>query len=123
MLQKRLYLASVLLCLATGAAGAGEADVVAVEVEQSSPGVYAFQVTVAHADEGWEHYADRWEVIAPDGRVLATRVLAHPHVDEQPFTRGLTAVAIAPDIHEVEVRSHDSVHGWAGATMQVRLPD
>jgi hypothetical protein len=41
-------------------------------------------VTVRHADEGWEHYADCWEVLTLDGEVLATRELAHPHDNEQP---------------------------------------
>jgi hypothetical protein len=44
---------------------------------------------VRHEDVGWQHYADRWEVLASGGEVLATRVLAHPHVDEQPFVRNL----------------------------------
>ena len=43
-------------------------------------------VTVQHADTGWDHYADAWEVLAPDGTVLGTRTLLHPHTDEQPFT-------------------------------------
>ena len=45
--------------------------------------------TVLSADTGWDKYADRWEVRAPDGRVLGERVLAHPHENEQPFTRAL----------------------------------
>jgi hypothetical protein len=48
-------------------------------------GVYRFSVTVRHADEGWDHYADRWEVLTSDGTLLATRTLYHPHVNEQPF--------------------------------------
>jgi hypothetical protein len=114
-------LAAVLLLLGPGRAGAGEADVVAVEAVQESPGTWRFDVTVAHADEGWDHYADRWEVLAPDGRVLGTRVLLHPHVGEQPFTRSLGGVAIPAGIDHVVVRAHDSVHGLGGAEMTVTL--
>jgi hypothetical protein len=105
------------------AAMAGEADVVAVDLIETGERVYTFSVTVAHTDEGWDHYADRWEIVAPDGRVLATRVLLHPHVDEQPFTRSLGDVAIPDGIETVEVRAHDSVHGLGGQTMTVKLAE
>lgn len=101
----------------------GEADVVAVEVRAGDgAGVYDFAVTVAHADEGWEHYADWWAVVDGQGAVLATRVLAHPHVDEQPFTRGLSDVAVPDGVRTVVVRARDSVHGYGGAEMTVTLP-
>ena len=72
----------------------------------------AVQATLRHADEGWDHYANRWEVLAPDGGVLATRTLRHPHVDEQPFTRALRGVHIPADVTRVRIRAHDSVHGY-----------
>ena len=40
-------------------------------------GSYTFSVTVAHADSGWKHYADKFEVLAADGTVLETRILYH----------------------------------------------
>lgn len=102
---------------------AGEADVLAVEVTKQGSGVYRFDVTVRHADEGWDHYADNWQVVAPDGIVLATRVLAHPHVGEQPFTRSMSRVAVPPGMRTVAVRAHDSVHGNGGAEVTVELPE
>ncbi len=102
-------------------AHAGEADVLGVLYRQASDGTYTFDVTVRHADTGWDHYADRWEIVAPDGTVLATRVLAQPHVDEQPFTRSLSGIEIAEDIAEVTVRAHDSEHGHGGIEMTVAL--
>ncbi|MCP5374233.1 MAG: hypothetical protein H6907_21060 [Hyphomicrobiales bacterium] len=110
-----------LAVLSPAAAGAGEADVVGVQVRKSG-GTYSFQVTVRHADAGWDHYADRWDVVAPDGTVLGTRKLLHPHVDEQPFTRGLGRVVIPDGVDKVTVRAHDSVHGLGGATMTVDVP-
>ncbi len=114
-------LATLLLLIGAGSAGAGEADVVAVEAAEAGAGTWRFEVTVAHADAGWDHYADKWEVLAPDGRVLATRVLLHPHVGEQPFTRSLGGVAIPAEIERVILRAHDSVHGLGGAEMTVEL--
>lgn len=100
---------------------AGEADVIGVEARQAENGTWRFDVTVAHADEGWDHYADLWEVVGPNGAVLGSRVLAHPHVEEQPFTRSLSGVSTPDGVGSVTVRARDSVHGYGGAEMTVDL--
>jgi hypothetical protein len=115
----------LLLCcslLAPVPAWSGEADVVDARARATAQGVYSFAVTVLHADTGWGHFADKWEVLAPDGTVLGTRVLQHPHVDEQPFTRSLSGVAVPPGLVQVSIRAHDSVHGWGGKTVTLTLP-
>lgn len=71
----------------------------------------SFHVTLSHADTGWDHYADGWGVMTPDGRELGYRVLHHPHVDEQPFTRSLSGVVIPPDVDTVVIVPRDSRHG------------
>ena len=93
----------------------------AAEAERERAGTWRFSVTVSHPDTGWEHYADRWEVVAPDGRVLGTRVLLHPHVEEQPFTRSLGGVTVPGDLSEVIVRAHCSVDGDGGQSVTVTL--
>jgi hypothetical protein len=100
---------------------AGEADVVSAEAEQESDGTWRFRVTLRHGDEGWDHYADRWQVETPEGRVLGTRVLLHPHEHEQPFTRALGGVVVPAEVDEVLIRAHDSVHGDGGTTVTVKL--
>ncbi len=111
----------VALSLAPAAALAGEADVVDVRATPSASG-WRFDVAVRHADTGWEHYADAWRVVGLDGTVYGTRTLVHPHVDEQPFTRSLSGVAIPEGVDTVTVEAHDSVHGWGGAAVEVTLP-
>ena len=101
---------------------AGEVDVVGVKVRKGAPGVYSFDVTLKHADTGWKHYADKWDVVGPDGKVLGTRVLFHPHEHEQPFTRSLGGVKIPADVKTVMIRGHDLVHGYGGIEMKVTLP-
>lgn len=101
---------------------AGEADVLKVSAEQNTDGSFSFQVTVQHADTGWDHYANKWDIVAPDGTILGTRTLYHPHVNEQPFTRSLSRVQIPADISEVSVRAHDSVHEYGGKTINLTLP-
>ena len=104
-----------------GAAAAGEADVVGVKAHGGG-GSYGFDVTVKHGDTGWKHYANKWDVVAPDGTVLGTRVLFHPHEAEQPFTRGISGVRVPAGVKQVTLRAHDSVHGTGGKTMTVDLP-
>ncbi len=106
-----------------GAAFAGDADVIAVTATKTASGTYRFDVTVRHEDAGWDHYADRWEVVGPDGTVLGTRVLLHPHDTEQPFTRSLSGVEIPAEARTVTVRARDSRHGWGGREQAVALPD
>ena len=114
-----------LLCLFSlcTPAFAGEADVVDVAVKKNSNKTYDFSVTVLHKDAGWEHYANKWDVTDEKGTVLGARVLYHPHVDEQPFTRNLSGVKIPKNIKSVIIRAHDSVHGYGGKVMTVALPE
>ncbi|MGI9420783.1 MAG: hypothetical protein ACR2RA_23410 [Geminicoccaceae bacterium] len=116
-----LAMALSVACAASTVA-AGEANVIGVEVSNEGGGSYRFDVTVEHADEGWDHYADAWDVVAPDGTLLGTRTLLHPHENEQPFTRSLNGVAILEGITEVTIRARDSVHEFGGAEVTVTLP-
>lgn len=102
---------------------AGQADVLKVVIlPAAEAGRFDLQVTLRHADSGWDHYANRWEVLAPDGRVIATRVLAHPHEHEQPFTRGLSGVRIPAESTWIRVRGHDLVHGYGGREVTLSVP-
>ena len=100
---------------------AGEADILDVEVTCNSESVCRFDVTVTHDDQGWEHYANRWEVLSPDGTIIAIRELAHPHDDEQPFTRSLSGIAIPGDVDAVVVRAHDLIHEYGGEEITVKI--
>lgn len=116
---RRMILAALAAALVPPA-HAGEARVENVETSRAADGTWRFSVTVAHADEGWDHYADAFTVHAPDGTLLGTRTLFHPHVEEQPFTRSLSGVAVPEGTDTVLVRARDSVHG-EGPAVEVRL--
>ncbi|BDW89331.1 hypothetical protein [Thalassospira tepidiphila] len=103
-------------------AEAGEADVVAAKATKTGENTYRFDVTVVHEDTGWDHYANVWQVIGPDGAIIGERVLAHPHVNEQPFTRSLSGVSIPTDITGVTLRAGDLVHEFGGAELFLELP-
>jgi len=116
----RLLLLAMLIV--TQAAFAGEADVVDVKVRRNSSGAYDFDVTVKSVDKGWSHYADAFEVLGPDGKVLGRRILYHPHETEQPFTRDLYGVKIPAGVTHVTVRARHKPKGYDGETMQVAVP-
>ena len=79
-------------------------------------------VTIRHPDTGWDHYADGWEVLAPDGSRLGFRELVHPHVAEQPFTRSLSGVAIPAGTDYLLIRPRCLVDGWGAAAFRLDLP-
>jgi hypothetical protein len=106
----------------------GNADVIYVRAVQTNGDTWTFHVTVQHPDTGWEDYADGWDVVAPDGTVLKTdpddpftRLLLHPHENEQPFTRSQSGIVIPNDVRQVRVRAHDLVDGYGGKEVLVDL--
>jgi len=116
----RSFLIIVIMLMAVPS-HAGEADVTAVTAQQDDNGTWRFNVTVMHDDEGWDHYADQWQVLQMDRTIIGTRELAHPHVNEQPFTRSLNGVTIPDEIDRVVIRARDSVHGYGGKELIVEL--
>lgn len=115
-----LRLLAGLFAFASAAAHAGDVEVVAVTFDKQG-GTWSVNTTLRHADSGWDHYADAWRVVTVDGRVLGTRTLYHPHVDEQPFTRSLSGIAIPGSTTVVFVEAHDKVHGWSRQRVRVDL--
>ncbi len=83
--------------------------------------LWNIHVTVEHADTGWDHYVDGWEVQDANGNVLAYRKLMHPHVNEQPFTRSISGVVIPDGTREIFVKAHCSVDGWSSELVRVKL--
>nr|WP_319387470.1 hypothetical protein [uncultured Roseibium sp.] len=102
-------------------AKADDVEIVEAKARQSGS-TWTFSVTLRHGDTGWDHYADLWQVFTPDGKLLGERVLLHPHVEEQPFTRSLSGVEIPDGIDEVVIRARDSVHGVADQQYRLALP-
>ena len=120
--MKRIFetLIIITVLLTGGQAFGGEVKIVNVEVSCSSS--CTFSVTLKHGDEGWEHYANQWDVMTMDGKLLKSRVLYHPHVDEQPFTRSLSGVKIPVGTTEVRIRAKDLKHGYSSNEYTVKIP-
>jgi hypothetical protein len=111
-----------LLCSAmfSGVIFAGEVTVVKVRFELRGDS-WNVNTTLRHADTGWSHYADAWRIVGEKGKIFGERILYHPHVDEQPFTRSLGNVKIPKGVAVVYVEAHDKEHGWSKQRVRVDL--
>lgn len=122
MLEIRaICIAAIISVLVSGASVAGDVEIVDATAKEGAGG-WTFSVTIKHGDTGWDHYADLWEVYTPEGELLGKRVLAHPHVNEQPFTRSLSGVQIPNGVTTVIIRARDSVHGVSPQEFRLELP-
>ncbi|WP_108815485.1 hypothetical protein [Loktanella sp. Alg231-35] len=108
-------------CLALIAFLAGPAFADVPVVEAVTVNGSNVSVTLSHPDTGWDHYADGWEVLDADGNSLGIRELAHPHVNEQPFTRSLSGVDIPAGTTTIFVRARCNVDGWSETLFEVDL--
>ncbi|PRX57940.1 hypothetical protein [Flagellimonas meridianipacifica] len=86
------------------------AKVTAVSIS-GSENAYTFQVTISSPDLGCNQYADWWEVIDMEGNLVYRRILAHSHVNEQPFTRSGGQVQISAGT-KVYIRAHMNNSGY-----------
>lgn len=109
------------LLFLAGLAQADPPEITGASAQQSGVS-WSFSVTLAHPDTGWDHYADGWRIEDASGAVLGTRVLAHPHVNEQPFTRSLSGVQVPDTVTEVFIRSRCVVDGWSEDVFILTLP-
>lgn len=112
------------LALAASAALPALAEVPVIEgaTARQSSGSWTFSVTLSHPDTGWDHYADGWRVLDMGGNELGLRVLAHPHEQEQPFTRSLSGVQIPEGTTQVQIQARCLVDGWGKETYRLTLP-
>ena len=113
---------------ATAAAQIADADVVYVSAEDHGDRGWVFHVTVSHPDTGWDDYCNGWNVVTGSGNVLKnnaadtfTRLLLHPHENEQPFTRSQGNLKIPDGVTHVTVQAHDIVAGFGGREIIIDL--
>lgn len=122
-MKKKIFCLFCLVYLfATGKLNASEADVLDVEVIDKGDNRYTFNVTIRHEDTGWDHYADRWEILNLQEEIIAVRSLRHPHMKQESFTRSLPFVPVHQDTKEIKVRAHCSVDGFTGKQVVIKLP-
>jgi hypothetical protein len=93
-----------------------KADVTSASASGES-GAYQFSVEISSPDLGCQQYADWWEVLDEQGQLIYRRILAHSHVNEQPFTRSGGPVSIEENTI-VWVRAHMNPGGYGGTAFK-----
>ncbi|MGI9541632.1 MAG: hypothetical protein ACR2MX_00150 [Cyclobacteriaceae bacterium] len=87
-----------------------EAKIISVEASGTDR-AFSFSVGISSPDTGCDQYADWWEVLSLEGTLLYRRILAHSHVNEQPFIRSGGPITIAAD-RTVWIRAHMNPEGY-----------
>lgn len=108
--------------LAQAAAQQRHPDVLAVKVRASGTDTFDFDVIISSPYDTPARYADAFRATTDGGQVLGERKLLHDHQNEQPFTRDLYGVKIAPHIKKVLIQARDQKFGYGGKTVEVLLP-
>jgi len=67
MLRSALTALAIAVCFTSTVALSGEADVKKVTARKDGSNSYTFHVTVGHKDTGWDHHADKWDVVGLTG--------------------------------------------------------
>ena len=99
---------------------ASDVEIVNVVLTKNT-GTWRADVTLNHADTGWEHYADAWRLVDEKGNEISKRTLYHPHVNEQPFTRSLSNIQIPENNKIIFIEAHDLNRGWSPNKVKVDL--
>lgn len=120
-MKKALLFFAYLLPNIFPVANANNVTILAAAIFHQSHGEYLVNVKLQHQDSGWEHYADEWRLIDAQGNILGSRVLLHPHVEEQPFTRALSNVKLDGSLGNIYVEAHDTEHGWSKQKLEIDL--
>lgn len=116
-------LPSTISAVPTTTLSAGDLCASVIGAEMSRQGdTWTFALTVLSDDISAREYADQWELRTPAGDVIATRVLAHAHIDEQPFTRSLSGVEIPTGTTTLIGVARHGVGGYCGDVFQIVLP-
>jgi len=111
-----ISLISLVITTVSWSAPLPRADVTKVQTTLGPDG-YKFAVTIQSSDIGCEQYANWWEVLSADGKLIYRRILTHSHVAEQPFTRSGGRVIIkATD--PIIIRAHMHPFGYMGRVLK-----
>ena len=100
---------------------ANSVEIIDATLKKNTDAMWSVSVTLKHADTGWDHYANNWRIINEKGNVIGDRVLYHPHVNEQPFTRSLSNVSIKETDRYLYIIAHDTINGWSPEKLKIDL--
>ncbi|NOY66857.1 MAG: hypothetical protein GXP13_05560 [Gammaproteobacteria bacterium] len=117
MKTKLLFLVSMLM---TASVQADQVQIKFAELHHLG-NTWNISVTLKHKDSGWNHYANAWQIVDGKNKLIRKRVLLHPHVNEQPFTRSLYSVKIPGNTKVIFIEAMDSIHGVSPDRLRIDL--
>jgi len=106
---KLAVLIILLTIIPANAKQSAKADVIAVLASNMN-----FLVTIKSDETGCAQYANWWEVLDKNGKLIYRRILFHSHPNEQPFTRSGGPVRILKN-EKVYIRVHMNNTGYGGS--------
>jgi len=108
----KTLLYTFLFCLSTITI-AQQARITSVDIRgKHGEDEYTVRIGIASPDTGCEQFANWWEIVTPEGKLVYRRILAHSHVTEQPFVRGASKVQLDKD-QEYYIRVHMNNTGYS----------
>ena len=108
----KTLLYTFLFCLSTITI-AQEVRITSVDIQgKYGQDVYNVRIGIASPDTGCEQYANWWEIVTLEGKLVYRRILSHSHVNEQPFIRGASKVQLDKD-QEYYIRVHMNNTGYS----------
>ena len=121
----RTSILSVLTLICIGSASADDVNILSAHFQQQAQHQggtqWSVSVTLRHNDTGWDHYADEWRIVDIDGQIFGNRVLLHPHIDEQPFSRSASGIIVPDDVSIVYIEAHGKIDGWMKNRLRINL--
>ncbi|MFV1984232.1 MAG: hypothetical protein ACC657_11880 [Thiohalomonadales bacterium] len=117
------YISTILILILLTSSNSLYASEVSIEkaVFRLNGSSWSVDVTLKHKDTGWNHYADAWRIVDAKGIEIAKRILHHPHVNEQPFTRSLSSVKIPDKTKIIFIQAHDTGQKWSSKKLEIDL--
>ncbi len=121
MIQLRALLLAVLSGLSTATLAGAEAPKVASASIVPEGDGWTVRAVIRHPDSGWDHYASGWQVLAPDGTVLAFAEITHPHLDGEPIQEELTGIQLPQGVDHLMIRVRCTLDGWSARSYRLEL--
>ncbi len=100
----------------------GPANVVGAAMSKNIDGSWDIRATVRSKDTGPSSYADRVEILDPEGKLLHTIPVPNHHLNEQPFSVTATNVKLPTDIAHVVIRARMKPGGASGKERTLKFP-
>ncbi len=100
---------------------AQKADVIEAKVKKSFGGKYVAYVKIDHKDEGYEHFADRWEIFDQNGKRLTIRIIFSPTTEKETIESYLYGFAVPEGTKKLIFKAHCNKDGWGGKEYVLNL--